>query len=86
MRFPLPPCHRTLLLELLVCLMYTCFVQKDIMPGTAVRKSEVVSVENSKEEKYYDNFEVEPQHYKLLMKELLKKTNLNTYEDLEDLL
>ncbi len=36
--------------------------------------------------KYYDNFEVEPQHYKLLMKELLKKTNLNTYEDLEKLL
>ncbi len=36
--------------------------------------------------KYYENFEVEPQHYKLLMNELLKKTNSNTYEDLELLL
>ena len=35
--------------------------------------------------KYYDNFEVEPQHYKLLMNELLKKTNSNTTEDLEKL-
>ena len=36
--------------------------------------------------KYYDNFEVEPQHYELLMNELLKKTNSNTSEDLEKLL
>ncbi len=35
--------------------------------------------------KYYDNFEVEPQHYKLLMNELLKKTNSNTTKDLEKL-
>ena len=35
--------------------------------------------------KFYKNFEVEPQHYKLLMNELLK-TNLNTREDLEKLL
>ena len=36
--------------------------------------------------KYYDNLEVESQHYKILMNELLKKTNLNKYEDLEKLL
>ncbi len=36
--------------------------------------------------KYYDNFEVEPQHYKILMNELLRKTNLNTSEDLKKLL
>jgi len=36
--------------------------------------------------KYYDNFEVEPQHYKLLMNKLLKKTNSNTPKDLEKLL
>ena len=36
--------------------------------------------------KHYDNFEVEPQHYKILMNELLNKTNLNSYKDLENLL
>lgn len=36
--------------------------------------------------KYYDNFEVEPQHYNLLMNELLKKTNSNSPKDLEKLL
>tara|TARA_Y100000992_G_C21267037_1_gene494491 strand:- start:1668 stop:2582 length:915 start_codon:yes stop_codon:yes gene_type:complete len=36
--------------------------------------------------KYYDNFEVEQQHYELLMKELLRKTESNTLEELKNLL